>query len=116
VKWRNFDPGQFVRITTLVASPVEVKPEISGNIFGVRLAEAVPKGPYPKFIVYASTIGFALLFGVIAFSGFSTAVKAFQERNVKSVVINSVAGTVFSVLSVLSLFALVWLLGAPTVP
>jgi hypothetical protein len=115
LKWRNFDPGQFVKITTLVASPVEVKPEINGTIFGVKLAEAITS-PYPTFLVVISAVGFAVLFGAIAFSSFSGAIGYLRERRFTKACLVAVVGTGFVVLCVLFLAGTLHAFYAPQVP
>jgi hypothetical protein len=115
VKWRNFDPGQFAKITTLVASPVEVKPELQGTIYGARVAEAITS-PYPVWYLFGATIVFGVMSGLGALYGFSELVASFRGRKFIRVGVAALVTIFCSALCVGMLVLLSKLWFAPTVP
>jgi hypothetical protein len=108
VKWRNFDPGETAKITTLVASPVEVKPEIKGTIYRVRLAEAITS-PYPVWYLYGALIVFGVASGFGTVTSFSELVASVRGRKFSKAgvaALMSIVSSAFFVFSIVGLFKL----------
>jgi hypothetical protein len=99
----------------LVASPVEVKPEIQGTIYGVRLAEAITS-LYPAWYLYGATILFGMMSGFGAFSGFSELVAGVRVRKFSKAGVAALVSIISSAFCVFSLVVLFKLWFAPMVP
>lgn len=63
--WASFDPGQYVKVTTLVTASMPIEPQIVGSIFGVKISpgrKASPLGPFET--------PFVLVLGSLSVLGF----------------------------------------------
>jgi hypothetical protein len=65
LNWIRFDPGQYLKITTIVTSATPLDPEITGSLFGVNIASGRPPSALGPF-----DYALGMIFGGIVVTGF----------------------------------------------